>query len=264
MSRGFASPFSLDRITFAPGNSPSDQGPITIAMLGRTSGVNFTGWVLTGRDGGGTRIWSALAANNSGSLMYMENDFSSGGPLMPQDKWCWFVWTKASGSVLPRYHLLNITDGSAWVHQDGSSNVPDGSGPITEVHLGSDGSGSTSNGWRGEIVASATWASVLSDVDIEATFTLSATDLAAGNPDWGVLLNQASTSDTVLDFTGNGGDQTGLAGTTIDGDEPPGWSYDLTPSGLTVAVWNGTVELPATVTVWNGSTEDAATVSEVV
>jgi hypothetical protein len=35
------------------------------------------------------------------------------------------------------------------------------------------------------------------------------------------------------------------------------------PEGLTVSVWNGSVELPATMKVWNGSAEVAANVTEI-
>lgn len=38
--------------------------------------------------------------------------------------------------------------------------------------------------------------------------------------------------------------------------------YDV-PTGPTVAVWNGTTEVPATVTVWNGTTEVAASVDSI-
>lgn len=265
MSRFFNGPFAVDSLTFSVGSAPLDQGPITVAALCRSNSTNFTAWVATGRTAG-ARIWSALFSNNSGAKMYMEGDFGTGGPISANGKWAWAVWTKASGSVKPRFHFLNITDALAWVHVDGSANVADGTGPITSLVVGSDGSGSASTTWRGEIAAVAAWGSVLNDAAVEAAFTLSAADLAAANPDWGVLLNQASTSDSVVDFTGNGGNQTAIVGTAVDADEPPGWSYDLGGDDpLPFTVWNGSSELEVgSVAVWNGSSEVPVTLDTIV
>jgi hypothetical protein len=223
MSRFFNGPTTQDGITFSPGNAPPDQGPITVMALFRAASSPFTGWILSGNIGA-SRIWSMLV--DTGKL-YCENDFGTGGPSHGTG-WCWFGYTKDPGAAIPRWHMHDITAGSAWVHVNDSSNVGDGSGPITSIVMGN--GGSAANTFRGRGAAAAAWASKLSDGAIEAACTLAAADLAAASPNWGVLLNQASTATSVVDFTGGGGNQTALSGTSVDADEPPGWSYTLGPT----------------------------------
>jgi hypothetical protein len=222
MSRAFNGGTSLDSITMSVGTAPPDEGPITIAVLAKPSSASFSGWAVQGRNGT-TGIWSLLV--DSGKL-FCENDFGSGGPSHGTG-WCWFVVTKASGSVIPRWHKHDLTAATAWVHQDDTSNAADGSGPITNVMIGSNGS--LGNTWRGNIAAIATWTSVLSDAAIEAACTLAASALKAATPGWMVRLNQASTATAVTDDSGGGSTQTAISGTTVDTvNEPPGWSYTLT------------------------------------
>lgn len=260
MSRFFNGPTTADRIQFSAGTAPPDQGPVTVAVLSRlTYNGTFTGWAIQGRKTS-SGVWAVLV--DSG-VLFCENDFGSGGPAHVYDHWCWYVLTKGTGSVVPRWHRLDISAGTAWVHQNDTGNVGDGSGPIDNIYLG--GNGSASNTWRGRIAAAAAWSTALSDVQVEAACTLAAADLLAASPGWMVRLNQASTATSVLDDTGNGGDQSAISGTTVDADEPPGWDYALTgSSGPAVTVWDGAAEVAATVTVWDGTTEQDATVDEIV
>lgn len=224
MSRLFNGGVALDSITFGIGAGPPDQGPITIAVLAKPSSASFTGWALSGHDGTFAR-WSMLSA--SGKL-FMENDFGTGGPSLPTD-WCWFVGTKAAGSFAPRWHVKDITLGSAWTHVDGSAAVGDLTGVATTIILGNHIAGGSGDSWRGRIAAAATWTAALTDLQVEAACTLAAADLLTAGPGWMVRLNQASTATSVPDDTGGGGNQTAISGTAVDADEPPGWSYSLTP-----------------------------------
>ncbi len=239
MSRFFNGPSVADIITFSAGNAPPDEGPITIAVLARATNLagSFAAWMVQGR-AITTPVWAILVADNSGPKLFMESDFTAGnsGPSLG---WCWYVATKASGSSTPRWHVHDLTAGTAWTHVNAGGNVPDGSGPITNILVGGNGSASTT--WRGRIAAVAAWNTVLADLSVEAACTLAAADLAAANPNWGVLLNQASTVTAVTDFTGGGGNQTALSGTSVDADEPPGWDYSLStpspvPDGIAIPV----------------------------
>lgn len=224
MSRFFNGPSAADYITFSVGNAPTVQGPITIAVLAHPSSASFTGWAVQGMTASG--VWAVLV--DSGKL-FMENDFTSGGPSHGTG-WCWYVATKASGSVIPRWHMHDLTAATAWTHTNESGNVGNGTGPITSIRVGCSASGSATETFRGRIAAVAAWNSALADLSVEAACTTAASDLAAASPSWGVLLNQASTATSVTDFTGGGGNQSSLNGTAVDADEPPGWSYSLTSS----------------------------------
>lgn len=235
MSRSFNPTTGADSITFSVGNAPPDQGPITIAVLAKSLANTFTGYLVNGRASGS--VWAALTSNNPDERLFAESDFGNGVASVVNGSWRWYVITKASGSVQPRMHIWDLS--SAWTHTNNTANVGDGSGPITSLIVGGNGSGS--QGWRGSIAVVAAWDSALSDAAVEAAMTLKASDVFAASPKWMVRLNQASTATSVTDDTAGGGNQTALSGTTVDSDDPPGFSYSLsagssgaTPSGIAV------------------------------
>jgi hypothetical protein len=210
VSRLFDGQFSVESVTFAVGNAPPDEGPITMAVLFRpqTTFSTATCFLLSGLNGA-TGIWGLLT--DSGKP-FTANDFGTGGPTLTGNVWYWLVATKATGAAIPRFHVKDITNASAWVHQDDSSNVADGTGPITKIVVGSNDSSGSSD-MRGELVAAAAWTAALTDLQVEAACTLNASDLSTAAPNWGTLWNQGSTATSVTDFTGGGGDQTAITGT---------------------------------------------------
>jgi hypothetical protein len=251
VSRQFDTTAGTDSITFAVGNAPPDQGPITVAVLAKAaSTAGWTGYFARGLKSG-SAVWSFLTSNNSGAKLFCEGDFGNGVSGL-STSWRWYVFTKASGSALPRFHVWDLS--SAWAHTDDSFSVGDGSGPIDSLVLG--GSGAGSNGWRGSIAMAVTWSSQLNDAAIEAALTLRARDALSASPGWMVRLNQASTATSVPDDTGGGGGQSAISGTSVDADDPPGFDYALssTVSGSSAqtatvtSVADGTVVKPSTAT----------------
>lgn len=223
MSRQFDTSGGADSITFNVGNAPPDQGPITVGILAKSFTVaGFTMWMIRGTKTG-TAIWGMLTSNNSGPKLFAENDFGNGVAGL-STSWRWYVMTKASGSALPRIHVWDLS--GAWSHTDNSANTADGTGPIDTLLLGTAGGGA--NGWRGSIAVAAAFASQMNDAAVEAAFTLSAAATFNASPGWMVRLNQASTATSVPDDTGGGGGQSAISGTSVDADDPPGYSYALT------------------------------------
>lgn len=248
MSRQFDTTGGTDSITFSVGGSPPDQGPITVAVLAKAASVaGFTMWMIAGRKSG-TAVWGFLTSNNAGAKLFAENDFGNGVSGL-STSWRWYVMTKAAGSAAPRISVWDLS--GAWAHTDNSATVGDGTGAIDTLFLGSQNG--TGNGWRGSIAVAATWASQLSDAQVEAACTLAALDTLNAAPAWMVRLNQASTATTVTDDTGGGGDQSALSGTSVDADDPPGYSYSLAqtvaPNSLSVAVSLGSPTVSQTMTV---------------
>lgn len=224
MSRQFDTTAGADYITFSPGGAPIDQGPITVAVLAKANSVaGFTMWTCRGSKTG-TAIWGFLTSNNAGPKLFAENDFGSGVSGL-STSWRWYVMSKASGGAsIPRIHVWDLS--GAWTHTDNTAGVADGTGPIDTIYVGGNGSGT--NGWRGSIACVATWSSALSDAAIEAAMTLRAADVFGATPGWMIRLNQSSTATSVTDDTGGGGNQSAITGTSIDADDPPGFSYALT------------------------------------
>ncbi len=244
MSRQFDVIAGTHSITFSPGNSPTKQGPITVAVLAKAANAGgFVGWMARGLNSG-TAEWGFLTASAN---LFSENDFGTGVSGL-STSWRWYVLTKPSGSSLPRIHVWDLS--GAWAHTNDSSNVGDTTGPIDTVVVG--GNGGTSNGWRGSIAVVATWDTVLSDGQIQTACSLSAADTFAASPRWMVRLNQASTGTSVTDDTGGGGNQTAIAGTSVDADDPPGYSYSLAaqtfPAGISIPVTLGQPTVAMTVT----------------
>jgi hypothetical protein len=254
VSRQFDTSGGADSITFSPGNAPPDQGPITLAVLAKSFSVaGFTMWMARGTKTG-TAIWGMLTSNNSGPKIFAENDFGNGVAGL-STSWRWYVMTKASGSALPRIHVWDLS--GAWSHTDNSANVADGSGPIDTIIVGSAGGGA--NGWRGSIAVEAACDTAMNDAAVEAAFTLSAADtltaMNAATKRWMVRLNQASAATSVTDDTSGSGDQSAISGTSVDADDPPGYSYSLTPAqsvaptGIAVTAATGTPTIAQSLTV---------------
>jgi hypothetical protein len=249
MSRSFDPTAGADSITFAVGNAPPDQGPITVAVLAKaTSTAGWTGWIARGLDGG-SAVWGFLTSSNSGAKLFAENDFGNGVSGL-STSWRWYVMTKASGSAAPRIHVWDLS--GTWTHTDNSAAVGDGSGPIDSFVIG--GAGGTSNGWRGSIAVAALWASALDDAGVEAAMTLAAADTLDAAPDWMARFNQAAITTDVTDDTAGGGDQSAIAGTTVDADDPSGYDYSLTtttvtPDGIAVPVAVGAPTVSQSFTV---------------
>jgi hypothetical protein len=228
MSRAFAGPSSNETISFSAGASPGSQGPFTMAALVKAN-AGF-GWIASG-NAGSTPIWSAGLDT---SAWFMWNDFTSGrAQIVTTGHWAWIVVTKATGSAIPRWHIRDVTSAGSWDHTNTTGGtVADNAATLTSVTVGNAVSFAAANCWQGSIAALATWNNTFTDLQVEGLATLSAADLLSGGgvtaPKWMVRLNQASTATSVPDDTGNGGNQSAITGTSIDVDEPPGWSYTLT------------------------------------
>jgi hypothetical protein len=227
MSRFFDGQFAVESVSFSVGGTSSiDQGPCTIAALIRfnTSAAGALTYVVTGKSSGGADVWTVTGFDLS---LFMANDFTSGSGQLTVSNWYWVAVSKANGTATPRWHIHNLTAGTAWTHTDASGTVADSTGPVTSIVVGNSAA-SAGDDFRGWMAATAVWSTQLADLSVEAACTLNASDLAAASPTWGALWNQSSTATSVSDFTAGGGNQTAISGTSVDGAvEPPGWSYSL-------------------------------------
>lgn len=255
MSRAFAG--GSDRIVMTSvGSAPTNQNMTIMALIKPVTNITNDHWIAQGYNSSNGAAWGLLETS---SKFYNEGNFGSGNGTPVVTNWMWACYGKGSGSVKPRWHFKNLTTGSAWAHTDDSANVGDQTGPPVGIVLGGRQPGTS--GWLGSIAAIATFAGNMTDLAVEAA-AVSAAALKAASPNFGVLFNQASTATAVTDFSGHGATQSSISGTSVDSDEPPGWSYSLT-TGPTFKVWNGTAEVAATMKVWNGSAEVAAAIDTI-
>lgn len=266
MSRQFNG--TSDFVTFSIGAAASQQGPITIAALIKPTSAVGTRQIVGAVTAGSAVSWGLLMDANS---YYVENLFTSPTNGITND-WQWIVVTKASGNVAPTFHLKDVTTAGAWTHSLAGGTANNATPPAATIGVGGLPAGTRT--YQGLVAAVVVWNTEFSSIQVENSCTLAASNLfTVASPNWGTLWNQGSTATPVPDFTSNGGNQTAITGTTVSGDDPPGFNYALvnTVSGTGVTdldALSGTaaaqVIVPATAVATLDSLSAAATGSAII
>lgn len=230
MSRSFNG--TTDFVVFGAGAATFGQGPITIAALIKPTSAIGTRQVIGAATAGNVETYGILMDVNH---YYCTNLFNSTTDGITND-WQWIVMTKASGSTIPRFHLKDVTTAGAWSHLNAGGNADNGTTPAASIGVGALPNGNRK--YQGLVAAMAVWDVQFTDLQVESSCTLAASNLSAVSPpDWGTLWNQGSIATPVPDFSGGGGNQSAITGTTVSADDPPGFNYALTNivSGVAVA-----------------------------
>lgn len=212
----------VDDVITAEPISPFFTGHGTIAVIWRAADGGNQG--LISGDAGGFERWSLQPVG--GDEVY--SDYGGFSPLhtWSADEWYLTAVTKSTGSSAVRSHSVPMSTG-IWTHSDRSTVNEETSGSHTATHFG----WSLNNNFflEGEIAVAALWPGIqLSDAECESLESelINWVDL---NPTGLWAFNQESTSDPVLDLSGNGFDQTAITGTSVlTGDDPPGFDFSLT------------------------------------
>ncbi len=224
MARHFSAA-SNEYIEFAAGDLASiDGGPSTIVILWRPTTVH-SGWLVQAADN--TTQMLAVNPYSDGNLWHtIGGTFHATMAYTAGDGWRLDLWTKPNGAGQVRGHTL-LLSGGGWSHAD-YGNSPDSGTTVTKAAVGK--SYNAGDFLNADVAAIAIVDANWSDAAIEAgnlETGLSAWETLIGTDPavmWG--FNQSAVSDTVLDLTGSGADQTGRSGTTVTAD-PPGFSYLL-------------------------------------
>lgn len=238
MSRRFAGTGGPHQVTFSAGAASgwgTTIGAITFAALWKPASVH-AGGLWRARNVGASNV---LVANNfsDGHIYWTSNNqFTSDAALGNYSgSTGWEIWiiSRASGSTTPRFHRYRFDTG-LWTHANGGAatgNSPDGA--ITSHIVGS--FDATNYGDYSMAVAGAINAT-MSDAAAEAAGL--ETSLAHWVSTFSIVwpFNQASTSDTITDATGGGANQTAISGTSVDADEPAGFSYGGADQGEIAAI----------------------------
>lgn len=230
MSREFRGPVFSDQVGFNLGAATFGQGPITIACLIKPTSTTGTRRIIEAATAAIAETYGILI--DSGT--YFCVSLFANGPAAPTNDWQWIAFSKATGTVTPRFHFRNVTAAGAWSHTNPAGTANNGVTPPASLTVGAFNS---TGFYQGLIAALAIWGTQLSDGQVEAACTLAASDLAASTPAWGTLWNQGSVATPVPDFTGNGGNQLSISGTLVNAEDPPGFNYSLvsTVSGTGLA-----------------------------
>lgn len=161
--------------------------------------------------------------HSSGRLVYeavtSNFTFSPSTLIVVADDWVLLGWSKTAGSSTPRFHRYKYST-DAYIHEDGTVTFGDGR-TVNHVRIGQyEGV----NNLNAEVAVVAVWNRVLSDAEFEALpFSLQAWHALAPAALW--PLDQSATTQSVLDLTGGGANQTTLNGTAVSTASVPVLSY---------------------------------------
>jgi len=230
----------------------NDGGPSTIVVLWRPATVH-AGWLFQAANALNVQTFAVNPYSDGAVWHTIGGTFHSTLAYTAGDGWRLDLWTKPDGTAEVRGHTI-LLSGGGWAHADyGATADTSGVVPVTKARVGRHFT--DAGALDGDVAAIAVVQANWSDANIEAgnlTTGLSAWEAMIGaNPAvmWG--FNQAAVTDSVLDLTGGGGDQTGRSGTSVAAD-PPGFSYLLG----SVGVLAGTI--PAVVSAMTGTSQSAA------
>lgn len=133
--------------------------------------------------------------------------------------WVLVAATKASGTAAARLHLYRF-DTETWTHENGGAAIGNASENVGGKLVIGQWQGSEQ--FVGLYAASAVWNKALTDGEVEALVEVTAiSKWKAKGPVGMWMLNQESTSEKVLDFTGNGADESSHSGTEVVAGSPP-------------------------------------------
>lgn len=176
----------------------------------------------------GTVLLIAMNVRNDDVLIAINDTFDNGEPVgLAVGTWHICAITKPSGTANVRFHGKPLGSGT-WAHTNGVSSWTAQTEVCDVCWIGGYDDNVFDPPAKARIATQAVFTTELSDSDIESIQTFPSTQHLA---DLGAValwdVNQASTSDQVLDLVGSA-NQTSITGTTVvTGDDPPGWTFGL-------------------------------------
>ena len=202
-------------------------GPFTFAALFRATAFSATDRAIVGVGAGGTATSWLVLSGTTGKVGYYTNGggTAAGSTALSTGKWYIVAASKATGTAAPRIHYHDMTSPGTWTHENGS-NLPDGSSASGgSIKIGEDTGGNKD--FNGDIAAIAIWKRSLSDDEVEK---LEGGLLFWGemNPDCWAVLDQDTTTQKVVDLSGNGSNESARSGSTTSSlSAPLGWGDDV-------------------------------------
>lgn len=188
--------------------------------------------VLTGNQevvafGDSANTRGGLAYSAAGALTYFTptEARSSVGSVVTADQWQILAFTKAAGTIVPRWHRV-ATDVGTWSHATLDNTITDKTNTITRIQIGQfiEATGNVD----GQIAVIALFATELTDAQIESIQTAKTTQVLKNLGAVGLWeFNQGDITVPVDDLIGTA-DQVAESGTAVLADKPTGWVYGAT------------------------------------
>lgn len=213
---------TADYLEFAPG-AALVSGDLTLAVIAKINDDTERAALMSGRTSGSAMVFSfdrrgGSEGTDPGALMLgnnaAANSRAASVTFLAADGWCLLAVTKVAGVSTPTFHKVPLTVGGTILHVAGNAGLASPNNTLAKVWLGRGGDGDDSQYTAYTVAADAMWNSVLADSQLEA-LAVSFSEWVYGAPQSGWILDQASVSDLVPDFTGGGATQTAINQTTV-------------------------------------------------
>jgi len=220
-----------DKITLRLGALGFAFGPGTIAALLRVSSLASNRHLFSvGVSSGARHRFSVMS---TGVLrLACDGNTADSAATVATARWYLVAVTKASGSVAPRFHFYDIA-ANTWTHQDSGSAIANSSVPITEAKIGCDID--HTGFYAGDIGVLAEWDVALTDAQVESLPFGIGPWLTPGQPKALLVLDQAAVTQAIPDLSGNGSNQSAIAGTTVTAASVPLWTPTEQGHGVVLA-----------------------------
>jgi hypothetical protein len=249
---------SDDAVTLAVGGLNFAFGPATVAAICRKDGDTGTHTLVWAGVSGTSARWGLFIAGTQPKMRIglTEVGVGAGLTVSAADGWVLLAATHPSGGTV-RFHKYRFSD-ATWTHLDAGTSS-NGSAPATSAFLGA--TSVPSNFFGGDLGIAAAWNVVLSDAETKLLpFTLGT--WRRHNPKGLWLLDQAATTQKILDLTGNGANETALTGTAASASSVPTLSRGAAvalPSGAsTLQAADGTANVTSPTAASAAGTKHAA------
>lgn len=211
---------------------------VIFLSLGATGGVWGPGSVATilrwvdpgtaavifqiGAASGGSRFSFGLnSATGTMNCTPGSTTVSSITAVAVNNEWCFLAATKATGAVAPRFHMYRYST-NTWIHENGGATANNTSSISVAGRIGNHTAVNLEYG--GDIAVLGYYGIVLSDAQVEAmAYSLLPWVIPGAKGIW--LLDQATTSQKVIDISGGGAGEGAITGTTVSTSNVPVFSY---------------------------------------
>jgi hypothetical protein len=206
----------------AGGLSGLDGGAITIAFILKFNDTT-NGSIVYAKTSGSALVFQI---NADGGTWYYEttDSFRSMGTASTSDNWHLFGVTKANGNTTPRSHKY-VYDTNTFSHADAASAFNDSSAAVGASGAMQFGRYGSANEYANmELAICGIWDRVLTDAEFEnLPFSLAHWYASAPVGLW--VFDQSATSQTVIDHTGGGANQSAITGTAVSTVSVPVFGY---------------------------------------
>jgi hypothetical protein len=221
VARNFSS--ASNSITLPSTTLPALQNFTAVAVCRVTTNPGFAGYIF-GWDSSSSSI-GALGVDSAGNMRAIVASSSGIGPTSAissgaTDGWILYAITKTSGTTTIRFHrYLYASD--TWARGNSTSTAANSLAP-NQVRLGNYWTGS--DGFTGDLAAAAIFNATLTDDQVSSLPFSSAAWLSLA-PVGMWVLDQSNVTQTVIDWTGGGTNETARSGSAVSTASVPILGY---------------------------------------